>query len=783
MLSNSKGHDLIQHLKATAIVAKAMANRLGLSDDLVNDVYIAGLLHDIGKAVPSFQSYMKICNDPSTALIVDDDYEDSITGYPLHHEIGWAYLTQKMGIKNILNAIYWHHARPIHIVNKKKSTYDNADDILVVLDSNDIKFLDGILVSLQSLIQGISWTPLCGTVEVPNLFDIDGGSHSRNDNAKFMLIRACVISADRFISSLNSSSDIELLLTDPSVIEKKLDNMVVGDIQGIPVKPSSYDQKRYDLQVGVVSAVTDRTAIIKAPAGLGKTLIGILWAKSQGKRTVWVCPRNVVADAVYENIVREIDALGLYCSVELYRTGKLQKTNVINSRLEFCSDIIVTNIDAVMSPMVNNSVAGRLFLIFGANIVLDEFHEFVSDAPLFATFVTYMRARHRVSNVCKTLLLSATPSLINVLWDVTDNKTQILPDAQSHYAPAHSGTYQIDFSVTAPGAARPGSLLVSNSVSQSQENYSLGYTHVIHHRYTENDRKNKEAAIYNSFGKDKEGVKKGESLSAALVVQAAMDISFKELYDSVCSPESTLQRIGRTDRWGTFQSLGPKVTFVCPDLRSEQSAIATVYNCGLQDRWFKFLKQELAGVSTIDLEGLYKLYNKFYFDPCNNINYNAVRDFLIDQYSVGMNGPKKGREFLGLVGFEPLKVLDCDPTNKSKISNKNLRSPNGSYFYTVGLVGQPNVWLSPNDVLNEGNELYERYSGNGALNLGLLTSGAMLTRLKGLVACGYNGWMKQVKGKSGIPSSIKDWFKKARNPETPLPDFSRQYDSILGVKK
>jgi hypothetical protein len=615
--------------------------------------------------------------------------------------------------------------------------------------------------------------------EVPSLF-IRDGSGNKDYNAKFMLIRACVISADRHISAMNTFS-VDHLSSYEAEASYEVNTMLSGSIQGEIVLPNDYDKERFDLQQGVVTSAGDnRTVMVKAPAGLGKTLIGILWSQLRKGRVLWVCPRNAVADAVYDNIVKEINALGLSCSVELYRTGKRFKTNVDDGREPFNSDIIVTNIDAIMSPMVNNRIAGRLFTVYGAHVVLDEFHEFVSDAPLFAAFVTYMRARHRLANNCKTLLLSATPSLVQTLWDTDERKTLILPNENEHYAPQHMGTYQVAFDPEFPASAVPGSLLVCNSVSGAQDNFRYcGYRHIIHHRYTDKDRAIIETTIKTLFGKDAKGVSEGENLSAALVVQAAMDISFKALYDSVCSPESTLQRIGRTDRWGTFQSMLPSITFInLMRKKNEAGAIKTVYDSELQAKWYLFLVKELAGVTSVNLVRMYEIYNKFLQDYRKE-----VMEYLIGQYLTGMNGPDKKREFLGLIEFSPKKLLNTDPEKKDKSSYKSLRNPDGSYFYSVEIIGQPNVWLPPDDVLSEGYELHSRYEGDPKLTAGLINSGAMLTRLKGLFACGYTAWRKQSQGKAKCPDNLKDWFRKARNPETPLPDFSRKYDSVLGVIK
>jgi CRISPR-associated endonuclease Cas3-HD len=784
MLANTQGQRLFEHNKAVANIAKAMALKLGLTDELTNKIYTASMLHDIGKVVPRIQQHLVLCTNPSALLIVDEDFQEPISTqeiYPLHHEISWAFLTQKISDKYILNAIYWHHARPIHTdEHNKKATFDTADDVMGALDSVDIDALERIWNELLPLI-AINKVPLTGTVEVPDLFEKDG-NQNRNDNAEFMLIRACVISADRHVSALCPSA-VDVLSVDTSKAMDEVNNLLIGDIQGSPVKPPDYEQDRYNLQADIIESVGDsKTTIVKGPAGLGKTLIGVLWARAQKEKILWVCPRNTVADTVYKNIIQEVEALGLFCSVELYRTGKRQSTNREDNRPEFSSDIVVTNIDAIMNPMVNNGVAGRLFTIFGCSVILDEFHEFVSDAPMFAAFVTYMRARHRVASTCKTLLLSATPSMIQFLWDVPGSKdTLVLPSKKTHYPAAHKGVYQVCFATDFPANPIPGSLLVCNSITEAQNNFGLGYTHILHHRYTDTDRKRIEKNIFSSFGKNKVGVINGESVSAAMVVQAAMDISFSSLYDSVCSPESSLQRIGRTDRWGTFQKYNPTITFMSINERTERGAVRTVYDEDLKILWINFLKQKLIGITSIDLSHLYEIYNEFY-----RVYEVKVKKFLLELYRVGMNGPHKGMEFLGLVGFIPIKVLNTvpvDPNNKKKVVSKNLRSPNGSYFYTVELDNQPNVWLPPDNVLSEGSELYDRYMSDGNLNAGLLASGPMLTRLKGLVQCGYVSWTKQSKGKLGIPGSLKDWFKKARNSETPLPDFSRKYNSQLGVIK
>ena len=59
MLANHHKQDLIEHLIAVSQLACAMAKNLGLPDNIIECVRGAGLLHDIGKALKSFQDYIQ----------------------------------------------------------------------------------------------------------------------------------------------------------------------------------------------------------------------------------------------------------------------------------------------------------------------------------------------------------------------------------------------------------------------------------------------------------------------------------------------------------------------------------------------------------------------------------------------------------------------------------------------------------------------------------------------------------------------------------------------------
>lgn len=758
MLANSKGQTLTDHLKAVACTAQEIARLCGYSEKIQKLAYAAGLLHDIGKATKSFQH----------CLASGQSYDEAIS--PTHHEISWAFLIQSYGISEdnelIFNAIYWHHARPL---DENYESLKYRDEIISKIDDSDRRRITDFIHSLS-----LPDLPNLGSVRhdecVPDLFFQDG-TYDKNTNAEMLGVRMCLISADRMVSRLSAENVAAIAHGEvpPSKCLSKTDRPFFETYSC----PLNYQAERFDIQQGCArQALKNRTVIAKAPAGFGKTMIGVLYALFHGKQSYWVCPRNVVAEAVYRNIIREIRALNLFCSVELFLSGERKNSNTPEGLIpDFSSDIVVTNIDNLLGPMVNNRTADRLFNVLSGVVILDEFHEFVSDSPLFAAFITYMRARHRLSTTACTLLLSATPTNVHKLWDWSDHETTLLPDQNQHYPAAHEGNYRIKLINEFPKKVLPASLCIFNSVSMAQDQFlEHEMEYLIHSKFTDSDRQQILERIYTSFGKDGSGIEKGERISSALIMQAAMDVSSANLYDSVCSPETTLQRIGRCDRWGTYSGRQPEVFLFTPSLGKDKypnecHAIETIYNRELNNLWTSYLLMKISDGRSITLKDWYEIYNSFYKE-----HGKEVWAFLRDQYKNGLEN---------LINYYPVKLIEAPSENTHH--GKSLRSPSGSYYFTVKIKGTRNRWLSPDDVMNEGyDELCRRFYMNGHHNAELINASKMMPRINALYENGYIKFKRIIKQKKP-PTSLPKWFRLARNPETPIPDFSRVYDNKLGL--
>jgi CRISPR-associated endonuclease/helicase Cas3 len=760
MLANQKKQDLEEHLIAVSHLACAMAKDLGLSDKLCECALCAGLLHDIGKATSPFQKYIQ----GFVGDILPDDTDPTqefgnVPNAPLHHEISWAFLAGQIsnqGNSILLSAIYWHHARPLNEAYEHFKTHDE-----ILSETKGISAVKKLFDKLKRdrSLHLAEYEP-DASVPVPDFF-VPDGTLDRSTNAELLAVRGCLISADRYISAL-SADEVHRISGDQSICQDILAKLS-GNGAGNYSRPEKYDLGRFKLQESCAfEAQKEHTVLIKAPAGFGKTITGLIWSSGIGGRLVWVCPRNVVAESVYQSVCMELEAMKMTCTIELYLTGERQKCNFSQEVPDFASDIVVTNIDNLLAPMVSNRIAHRLFSVVGSTMVLDEFHELISDSPLFASFITFMRARHRLSTTAKTLLLSATPTNVSTLWDTQDLQTKFLPGREVHYPAAHKGNYALEFLPTIPSTLSGGSLTICNSIKNTQNTYRNTHATIIaHSAYTDEDRCKITEDILTRFGKNGKGIENGDTVVSAPIIQAAMDISFKELTECMLSPETTLQRIGRCDRWGNLNASGktPMIRFV--DLAgdaSEDGAVRTMYDSKLHRKWVGFLTDALKTVSRATLDELYLVYNRFY-----SAWHKEIYAYIRDSY-------KQGLELL-VDRYAPVKLKI--PRDERDGSGRSLRSPFGSYFYTVKT--SAGKWLGPEQVLSEGLELWFRYTDNGERTSRLCDAGAMRPIIRELGDAGYKPYIRIAK-RNRIPDNLIKWFKLARNRATPLPDVSRIYD-------
>ena len=229
MKANSKGQDLVEHLKAVSNIAVGMGKKLGISEKkdykefcLSEQILLAGLLHDIGKAIASTQAFyssdLENFSDEDETIGEGNQYRDK--DFPLHHEISWAYLINKLGESDntdlFLSAIYWHHAQPI---NDKYKELSESEEILEFLSDKDKESLDDLYNSLKIQLKPTQYSR---SKTVPSLFVRDVTSRS-SLNAQALVVRSCLISADRYVSALSPSEVNRIVNASEEQIRKIID--------------------------------------------------------------------------------------------------------------------------------------------------------------------------------------------------------------------------------------------------------------------------------------------------------------------------------------------------------------------------------------------------------------------------------------------------------------------------------------------------------------------------------------------------------------------------------
>jgi CRISPR-associated endonuclease Cas3-HD len=450
LIAKDTGLSLITHSKAVGNMCYIMMdNILCDSDDkekYKNISRCCGLLHDIGKTPIEIQDYLNgnetKCNEKK---------------HFLHNEISWAFITSLKldDSKFLLNAIYWHHAK---YCNDDTTTYSQ---ILNNISDDDKYNMIELFNHLMNDTKKICDINLEESNPTRNYFDDDRYNH------KYIVFRSVLISADRIVSSL-SNEDVGRVVTDSEFCLKLINNEKI--MSHSIILPQHYDPIRFSLQEKIVNDCNDhKTILVKACAGFGKTLIGVLWFLKSKRKLLWVVPRNVIAESVFDSVVEELNVLGITnISVELFLTGERKMGHNVSDE-DFSSDIIITNIDNFFNPFISDNVAKKSYFINYYDVIFDEYHEyFGSDGSLFSGFVEVMRTRNLLTN-SKTLLLSATPSISNFLWDNENNKTCVLPNEKSHYDSTHKNIYNINIINESDIHNISDGLIVANSIKYAQE--------------------------------------------------------------------------------------------------------------------------------------------------------------------------------------------------------------------------------------------------------------------------------------------------------------------------
>lgn len=825
MFANSKGQLLPDHLVAVGLMGYWKARSLGLDEEQSLITLMSGLQHDIGKADIGFNSHLMATINARSKKKEENGSEEEdfsfgaetgrdaailskpkVKAFAHHHEVSWAtlclaeLLPEATGaFQNMHETVRWlvfhHHARkfwdrPVGTSGGKNVYYfpDSTQVLEAITPESRIKVAELCLAMAEKFhsltgigkmffMRGGAATCLENAAErsstsIPELFN---GAQSRSKPKSLAirsLQRSSLVWADRIVSSLSAAQTAHIASLSIKEAEEVFNTL--NTQSGHPTLRASYTlgaapSERTKLQEHLAKeAASHVTSVMAPPCGFGKSRIALLWfanlvQKRNFNQLLWVVPRNAIATGLATQMDEELASLGLSSlSWELFLGSTRVAASSNAPSAPFSANVIITNLDNILSPYVRHSWADRISDINSSAIVFDEFHEFASASPLFATFITLMAGRHNISRA-PTLLLSATPTEIWPLWHApTSEDVYLLPPvssiSQKNIAISLGSTM-----AAATVAVKDGGAAVMNSVAYAQSHHLESRTTMMAHSlYSPSDKEDVIKRVLTTFGKEACQSNSHKSISAGPIIQASLGVSFSTLVDSVCSPESTLQRLGRLDRFLTLDSPRYLALLIDPkESRPETSARKNVYDGELSDLWRGEIASFADGRTHFKMDEMVELYRSF-----SDRHRDMIRTWLtklVDKSFAELNRVPPQR---------PVKKVQ--PTDGRTASKGNLRDPDGSYFVTAQIVneiGSDTRLLGIDEVIGitkiRAAKIAEDLAGDRkALN-------GILSRInKAEIGFSYptRGRGKQGAGQISDHVLTKDGLlQAARNPASPLP--------------
>lgn len=741
LIAKSSGIPIDEHSSIISKNSLLFLRKMSSDEDykrFEHRVKYSSLLHDIGKLTTNFQRYL-LGKIKKTGLKFR------------HNEIGWAFLSKYLSDDfvdkdYILNIVYWHHG----ISNQMEKHTDR--DILSDINDESINNMLEYLISCVGEENINEDMESDDSIRAPLFYPSDGPL--KKNLHQLQLARSIVITSDRVSSDMTSESDVKDSVIDDYFNLKKEVKITETKFDGTP---------RFEKQKSIVDEANG-TTIIKAPAGFGKTIMGVMWSFKYNKKVIWVTPRNTIAESLYLSVIEEFENLNINPTIQLILSGEIKHTNNDDLGM-YDADVIITNIDNFLLPNFNNSIMDASSLLLSSTVIFDEYHELITDAPLMSLFVGIMRTRHRLTRA-STLLLSATPVPCEHLWDTLSNKTVVLPNKETHYPAVHDKHYLIKVT-NEKQYIKPNTntLVVKNTISSSQKGKMEGeYSLLLHSSFIDEKKEEDFRSLIHGYNKRSEINPNKSNVIGTHIIQASLDISFNNLFEDVMSPQSTLQRIGRCDRFGNCE--GESVVTIIKELpdgyndstiRSEASIKSLLYNKNLSDMWFDFLSDYNNARMTLD--ELYVVYNDF-----NRIYEVEIKRYIQSRFDESTRLLSK---------IHPFKVKEKKRDDKVMTAGSNkLRSVNSEVFYIVEHEDGKS-WVGPftkqiiRDFKNEFNE-----------------TGNIMRRMVKTMEKIRNSNDERFEYNDIIDSkkvAIEDIRDRARKSNTPYIAYDRYYDDELGI--
>lgn len=686
--------NLLSHLKKCAVECYTNAINVGASEDVQQLAFICGLFHDLGKCKESFQKYLKGGKYSEHAVSSAYIFDRRIH-IEMNNELRIGFLDKQYITRSILH----HHPCDgdyTKSYNLKSDLTANDNEIIKEFIKKLIEYYDDYFNSTKKYILSYAEKEEITEDDVTYFNKASAPDIVKNRESKFFVLSGILRFSDIVSSYEESHIDYN----------KYLFNGLYKDSNRGFIKPEGYDDRFYEQKKTAALLNKNDFSILEAPTGFGKTMLGVIYLLSNDKKGYWVCPRNSIAESVYKTVKKEVEHLGFSDRISV---GLLLTNEYIYGDKN--SDIIVTNIDNYVRPLLKNDVNDLSMNMIYNNVIFDEFHEYI-DKQLYGMFVSIVAARSKLKGV-KTLLMSATlppydrQSFIYKYFDI-DKDYQPITRKDIKCNEISNKKYRVVFTDNIEESVFGKSTLVNlNSVSSAQTFYGKKLVdRLIHSRYTENDLKRIKEKLYEEHDKsairNSKEVYSNTSYSSTNMISTGVDVSFCNLKYNYIQPDRLIQLLGRINRFFECTEEVPTIILLKSEfnVKSERYSVGLDYDIELSEKFYAYLTKNIENNSIISLEELYGLRDRFYkeyasdiekymnevesesFDHLGNLKYLKTNHFKEDSSKrisngVTMRDDGKAMKFFAIfknaktgVMTEPIQVDDVY-IRKSFLSEDN----------------------------------------------------------------------------------------------------------------
>lgn len=736
--ANTHLQQLDHHLFAVGYAAQMLHKYFYNNEksNLSKAAFIAGCFHDIGKLDPSFQAWVikpKNKNYQAEDGQHIDETKFSFEKHPRHNEISALIvqcITDRTKVinsackKSVKHAVYWHHAKPFRaktqddfssygkIYSKLKSSLKNAAWSLVATESiqtlNRVVELDMSYNNTQTsplskeissevdsdVMDNYEDTPLPRYKEYDRYEDISEYQSKSQINANNNEVRSCLITADRWISSLTAyqlAQHISNKTLDEYIIQKlECDVVIESDLtthiqECMNSFPNSERSKKQSIVAKELSQDIEKVKILAGAAGCGKTKIALEWAGLRNaQQVIWVCPRVQICQGMFTELKASEQPYLRAATVELF-TGEYKCTdsfeNITQEEQYLTGDIVITTIDQLLSSVISHTKADKLLNYLSAHIVFDEYHEYINMPAFNLLFAELIASRNELNNGANTLLVSATPHYyyvsnilkINCDYDVVEMPSFNLGDYEFDFVTYDEALEDDTNPLYAPQTL--STFVISNTATTAQKSFINNLNNenaiLLHSKYKKSDKKQLFIRTFESF--KREGNHEFDLLRSGPIVQASLNISCEYMVSEITTAENCLQRMGRLDRFGERTRIN-RYTIVIPNTLDKGKGTGAVArflsrsnSLASAKAWYELLKNKTENGKNIQkISDLYELYKFYYSSSSPAIKY-IEQDMLASM--------KKSVDVIANKISEPTTIVTRKKQVKgrAKISAKSLR--------------------------------------------------------------------------------------------------------------